>query len=128
MVNTVRRLNLQVLNPWQMATAGQPGANAQLLRHTGRKSGATYETPLGIEPTDDGLVIALVCGDDTQWLRNVLAAGRAEVVRDDVTYPVDRPEVVPVAELIDFFPSSDRRLFALFGVKNCLRLYHAAHD
>ena len=127
-VQAVRRLNLKVMNPRQMRTAGQPGAFAQVLRHTGRTSGVTYETPLGIEPTEDGFVIALVYGNDTQWLRNVLAAGRAEVVRDDVTYAVDRPEVVPVADVIDFFKPSDRRLFGLFGVERCLRLYHAPHE
>ena len=127
-VNAVRRLNMRVLNPRQMATAGQPGAIAQILRHTGRTSGRTFETPLGIEPTDDGFVIALVYGNDTQWLRNVLAAGRAEVVRDDVCYEVERPEVVSVEDVIGFFKPSDRRLFGLFGVEKCLRLYHATHD
>lgn len=127
-VNAVRRLNLKVMNPRQMETAGKPGAFAQILRHSGRTSGRTYETPLGIEPTDDGFVIALVYGDDTQWLRNVLAAGRAEVVRDDLTYAVERPELVPVADVIGFFKPSDRRLFRLFGVGNCLRLYHVQHD
>ena len=127
-VNTVRRMNLKVLNPRQMATAGQPGAFAQVLRHTGRTSGATYETPLGIEPTDDGFVIALVYGNDTQWLRNVLTAGKAEVVHDGETYALERPEVVPVASVIDFFKPSDRRLFGLFGVDSCLRLYHVEYD
>ncbi len=127
-VNAVRKLNMKVLNPRQMEDAGQPGAFAQILRHTGRKSGATYETPLGIEATDDGFVIALVYGDDSQWSRNVQAAGYAEVVHEGVTYRVERPEVVPVTGVIDFFGASDRRLFGLFGVKNCLRLYHAEHD
>jgi deazaflavin-dependent oxidoreductase (nitroreductase family) len=127
-IDAVRRLNRNVLNPRQMATAGQPGAFAQILRHTGRTSGKTYETPLGIEPTDDGFVIALVYGNDSQWLRNVLAAGHAEVVRDDVTYAVERPEVVPVDAVIAYFKPSDQRLFGLFGVDRCLRLYHAAHD
>jgi deazaflavin-dependent oxidoreductase (nitroreductase family) len=127
-VNTVRRLNMKVLNPRQMEDAGQPGAFAQVLRHTGRSSGKTYETPLGIEPTEDGFVIALVYGNDTQWLKNVLAAGRAEVVHDSVTYVVERPEVVPVERVVDYFKPSDRRLFGLFGVDSCLRLYHAEHD
>ena len=122
-VNAVRRLNASVLNPRQMDTAGQPGAFAQILRHTGRTSGRTFETPVGIEPTDDGFLIALVYGDDTQWLRNVLASGHAEVVVDGRTYPVDRPEVVAVEDVIESFKPSDRRLFGLFGVKRALRLY-----
>ena len=127
-VDTVRRINLRYLNPQQMDTAGQPGAFAQLLRHTGRRSGRVHETPLGIEPTDDGFVIALVYGDRTQWLRNVLAAGRAEVIRDGQTYPVDRPQVVPLAEVAGFFKPADRRMSGLFGATEALRLYHAEHD
>lgn len=121
-VNGVRRLNASLLNPRQMETAGQPGAFAQILRHTGRTSGKTFETPLGIEPTDDGFVIALVYGNDSQWLRNVLAAGQAEVVVEGRTHAVDRPEVVPVGEVLEYFKPSDRRLFGLFGVDRCLRL------
>jgi len=127
-VDAIRGLNRRFLNPRQMATAGQRDAFAQILRHTGRSSGRTFETPLGIEPTEDGFVIALVYGNDTAWLRNVFASGQAEVVRDDVTYPVHRPEAVPVADVIDYFKPSDRRLFGLFGVDTCLRLYHSKHD
>ncbi|MEX1333776.1 MAG: nitroreductase family deazaflavin-dependent oxidoreductase, partial [Candidatus Limnocylindrales bacterium] len=81
--------------------------------------------PLGIEPTDDGFVIALVYGNDTQWLRNVLATGHAEVVVDGRTYRVDRPEEVPVAEVLEHFKPADQRLFGLFGVERCLRLHRA---
>jgi deazaflavin-dependent oxidoreductase (nitroreductase family) len=124
-VDAVRRLNLRVLNPRQMDSAGQPGAFAGILRHVGRTSGTSYEVPLGIEPTEDGFVIALVYGERTQWLKNVLAAGQAEVVVEGVTYRVDRPEVVPIAEVIDDLPPSDRRLMGLFGVDTALRLHRA---
>ena len=122
-VETVRRLNLRVMNPRQLRTAGGPGAYAGILRHTGRTSGAAYQTPLGIEPTDDGFVIMLVYGDRTQWLKNVLAAGTAEVVVEGETYRVDRPAVVPFSEVANFFPASDRRLSGVMAIKNALRLY-----
>ena len=124
-VDAVRRLTMRVFNPRQMATAGEPGAFAGVLRHTGRTSGKAYETPLGIEPTDDGFVIALVYGDRTQWVKNVLAAGHATIVKDGATYEVDRPEIVPMAEVTDFFSSSDRRMTGVFGVEECLRVYRA---
>jgi len=73
-------------------------------------------------------LIALVYGNDTQRLCSVLTAGRAEVVRGDVAYAVERPEIVPVADVLDRSKPSDRRLFGLFGVDRCLRLYHATHD
>lgn len=126
-VDTVRVLNLRVMNPSQMKTAGTPGAFAGILRHTGRSSGRTYETPLGIEPTEDGFVIAMIYGERTQWSRNVLAAGSAEVIVGGRTYRVDRPEIVPIADAIGYVAPSDRRLTGLFGVTECLRVYHAEH-
>ena len=126
-VDAVRRLNMRVMNPRQMETAGQPGAFAGILRHTGRTSGKAYETPVGIEPTDDGFVIAMVYGERTQWARNVLAAGTATVIVEGQTYEVDRPELVPVAEV-------DRRLLshptsacsASSASSECLRLHKVA--
>ena len=127
-VDRVRWANLRFFNPTQMDTAGHPGAFAQVLRHTGRTSGRVYETPLGIEPTEDGFVIAMVYGDRTQWSKNVLAAGHAEVVRDDIIYEVERPEIVPLADVAGYLQPSDRRMMGLFGVEHALRLYHADHD
>jgi deazaflavin-dependent oxidoreductase (nitroreductase family) len=127
-VDAVRRLNLRVMNPRQMDTAGQPGAFAGILRHTGRSSGKTYETPLGIEPTADGFVIAIVYGSRAQWVKNVLAAGSATVIVEGETYQVERPEVVPLATVIDDFKPSDQRLFRMFGVTECLRLHKVASD
>ena len=127
-VDTVRRINIRYLNPQQLKDAGQPGAYAELLRHTGRTTGLVHETPLTIHPSDDGFVIGLVYGDRTQWLKNVLAAGRAEVVREGVTYEVDRPQVVPISEMDAYFSPADQRISGLFGVSQALRLYHAEHD
>ena len=122
----LRRLTM-VLNKGQKGSGG-PGAAYGLLRHVGRTSGAAYETPLGIERTEDGFVIAIVYGDRTQWVKNVLAAGSAEIVLEGETYPVGRPEVVPIAEANAYIGERDQRTSSLFGVTQALRLYHADHD
>jgi deazaflavin-dependent oxidoreductase (nitroreductase family) len=124
----VRGMNRRFLNPREMEDAGKPGAFAEVLRHTGRTTGQVHETPMTILPTDDGFVIALVYGRRTQWLKNVLAAGRAEVVREGVTYAVDRPEVVSTNEMAPYFSRSDQRMSSLLRVDECLRLYHAELD
>ena len=121
----LRRLTM-VLNKGQR-DAGQPGRYG-LLRHVGRRSGTAYETPLGIERTADGFVIAIVYGERTQWVKNVLAAGSAEIVLEGETYPVERPRVVPIAEANAYISKSDQRTSSLFGVTQALRLYHAEHD
>jgi deazaflavin-dependent oxidoreductase (nitroreductase family) len=43
--------------------------------HSGRKSHRVYRTPVNVFGTPDGYVIALTYGADSDWVRNVLAAG-----------------------------------------------------
>ena len=125
-VEMMRRLTM-VLNRVQ-SSAGQPRAYAGILRHVGRTSGTLHETPLGIEPTEDGFVIAIVYGRRSSWVRNVLAAGSAEITVEGQTYQVDRPEIVPLSEVSHYLKPTDQRMTSLFGVHECLRLYHAEHD
>jgi deazaflavin-dependent oxidoreductase (nitroreductase family) len=117
-----------LMNPMQMRTAGTPAAYAGIVHHRGRTSGRDYTTPVGIVPVDDGFVIALVYGARTNWLRNVLAAGSATIVHEGRTFPVDRPEVVRMTDVIDHFPASDRRGFRLLRVEHALRVRRAGGD
>jgi deazaflavin-dependent oxidoreductase (nitroreductase family) len=43
--------------------------------HRGRRSGRDYQTPVNVFPTADGVRIALTYGADSDWVKNVLAAG-----------------------------------------------------
>ena len=58
---------------------------------------------MGAVAIDDGFVIALPYGPNTDWLKNVLASGSATIVDEGNTYDVDRPEVVPMAEADRYF-------------------------
>jgi deazaflavin-dependent oxidoreductase (nitroreductase family) len=75
---TVGRWNKAGLNrltrhvaPWM------PGLGVVI--HRGRRSGRRYETPVNVFPAEDGYVFALTYGPDTDWVRNVLAAGGCEL-------------------------------------------------
>jgi deazaflavin-dependent oxidoreductase (nitroreductase family) len=122
LLNAVRRFNRAVSNPRQMRSAGSPGAYASVIRHTGRTTGKPYETPVGAVATEDGFVIALVYGRNTDWLRNVLASGSAVIVHEGHTYRVDRPQVVPIEAAAGYLSAKDRRNHRLFGVDQCLRV------
>ena len=76
--NAVGRWNRAGLNrvtrhiaPWM------PGLG--VIVHYGRRSGRSYRTPVNVFPADDGYVIALTYGPDTDWVKNVLAAGGCEL-------------------------------------------------
>ncbi|MEZ5239947.1 MAG: hypothetical protein R2716_13695 [Microthrixaceae bacterium] len=122
----VRRMNRAVMNPMQMRSAGTPGAYASIIRHQGRSSGRTYETPVVVEPTGEGFVIALPYGDRADWVRNVLAAGSATIVHEDETFEVSEPELVPMEQVADSFPEGDQQAHRLFAVDTALRWGHKA--
>jgi deazaflavin-dependent oxidoreductase (nitroreductase family) len=119
-------LGKHVFNPIQMRTAGTPGAYAGIVRHRGRVSGRAYETPVGIIASDDGFLITLPYGTQASWLRNVLAAGEAELVTEGATYKVDQPELIPMRDVLERFSAADQRLTRVLGIDSCLRL-HRVH-
>jgi hypothetical protein len=127
-MDRVRRFNRTVTNPRVLRSAGRPGASASVVRHVGRVSGRTYDTPVGPFELggDDGFVIALPYGPDTDWVRNVMASGSATLVHEGRTVPVSSPEVVATADVIRDLPSSEQRTLRLFRVDHCLRLRHAS--
>jgi deazaflavin-dependent oxidoreductase (nitroreductase family) len=65
-----------------------------IVSHVGRRSGHTYRTPVNIFRRGDGYVIALTYGADSEWVRNVLAAGGADIETRGRRLHVVDPEVV----------------------------------
>ncbi len=120
-VDLLRRFS-RLFNPLQMRSAGRPGAYASVVHHRGRTSGRPYATPVGAVMTEDGFVIALPYGSRAHWVRNVLASGSATIDHDGRTYPVERPEVIPLEEVADRFSPSDQRSHRMFRVDQCLRV------
>ena len=77
--DAVRVFNKHVLNPVMMNLAGRKHWYAAVIRHTGRRSGKTYATPVVADRVANGFILPLPYGTGVDWLRNVLAAGRATV-------------------------------------------------
>jgi deazaflavin-dependent oxidoreductase (nitroreductase family) len=50
-----------------------------IIRYRGRRSGRLYRTPMNVFRRGDQYVFALTYGSDVQWVKNVLAAGVAEL-------------------------------------------------
>ncbi|RAV03888.1 nitroreductase family deazaflavin-dependent oxidoreductase [Mycolicibacter senuensis] len=98
------RFNKRVSNPIQMAWAPWLPPFA-VVEHTGRKSGTVYRTPVSAFAKDDNVGILLPYGDNTDWIRNVLAAGQCTLQRRGRKYTVtdlrvvatDSPELPPTA-------------------------------
>lgn len=65
-----------------------------VVLHTGRRSGRTYRTPVNAFRTPAGYVIALTYGADSDWLKNVLAAGGCELLTRGRSVPLAEPRLV----------------------------------
>ncbi len=63
-------------NPLTRKIARSSRGPFAIVRHIGRRSGKTYETPIIVGPADDGFVFELTYGPDVDWYKNVQAAGR----------------------------------------------------
>ncbi|RDH77350.1 nitroreductase family deazaflavin-dependent oxidoreductase [Mycolicibacterium moriokaense] len=125
-LNAVRRMNRAVTNPRVMRTAGAAGTQTSVIRHTGRTSGRTYETPVDVIDTGDGFLIALPYGTDADWVRNVLASGSAAIVSGGRSTAVGDPIIAATAEVADQIPGRTLRTLRLFGVTECLHVQRSA--
>lgn len=84
-----RRVTNRVLGPLAPIAPGMG-----IVVHTGRKSGRRFRTPVNIFSTDEGYAVALTYGSQSDWVRNVLAAGGCEVIMRGRTVRLTEPEVV----------------------------------
>lgn len=88
--NTLNRLTVR------LARAG--AGPFALVRHVGRRSGQPYETPLLLARHGADFVAELTYGPNVDWHRNVVAAGRCQVVAGGVTYEIDGIAPLPAAD------------------------------
>jgi deazaflavin-dependent oxidoreductase (nitroreductase family) len=125
-IGAVRRMNKFLTNPRVMRTAGSPGSQTSVIRHTGRSSGRTYETPVDVITTADGFLIALPYGTRADWVRNVLAAGSATIVSEGRSVEVGEPIIAATTDVAGQLPAKTLRTLSLFGVTECLHLQRSA--
>jgi deazaflavin-dependent oxidoreductase (nitroreductase family) len=126
-LNAVRRTS-RATKRFPMRSSGTPGGIASVVRHVGRTSGRSYETPVSAVVTDDGFVIALPYGLNTDWLKNVLARGSATIVHEGNTYQVDRPEITDISVAEPLFPPKDQRTHRRFRVEHYLLVQRVDPD
>ncbi len=89
------------INPVTRLFAGwMPGF--ALLTYTGRKTGHTYHTPINVFRRGNHYVFALTYGSESQWVKNVLAAGGCQMRRRGRDVRLVEPELIvdPDARLV----------------------------
>jgi deazaflavin-dependent oxidoreductase (nitroreductase family) len=122
LLRAVRISNKYLLNPLMGALAGRKNGYAVAIRHTGRRSGKQYSTPVGAERVQDGFIIPLGYGTQVDWLQNVLSAGRATVSANGETYEVTEPEVIDATTALPMLSPKRRRTFGRLGIGQYLKV------
>jgi deazaflavin-dependent oxidoreductase (nitroreductase family) len=123
-LNAARRSS-RATKRFMLKSSGTPGGIASVVRHVGRTTGRSYETPVQAVVTNDGFAIALPYGPNTDWLKNVVARGSATIVHEGSTYQVDQPELVPISMAASSFTPRDQRTHRLFRVEHALLVRRA---
>jgi deazaflavin-dependent oxidoreductase (nitroreductase family) len=117
------RFNLKVTNPILGRVAGRlPGF--AIVTHVGRRSGSRRTTPVNLFHDGDRYVIALTYGLDSQWVKNVIAAGGCDVLTRGRTIHLVDPQLVhdPARNLV---PAPVRAILSAANVEHFLVLRRA---
>jgi deazaflavin-dependent oxidoreductase (nitroreductase family) len=92
-----------------------------IMTHQGRHSGQLYRTPVNVFPRGDKYVVALTYGPDSDWVKNVLAAGEADLRARGRMVHLTAPRLFH-DETRHLMPLPVRLLLRWFGVADFLEL------
>jgi deazaflavin-dependent oxidoreductase (nitroreductase family) len=118
MPNFMRHVNKHTFNRRELAKGERP-----VLTHVGRRSGATYRTPVEARAVDGGFVVVLMYGaDSTDWVKNIRAAGAAGLDIDGEFHELTNPRILLGREAWDALPDGAEPPPAFLRVEEVLRL------
>jgi deazaflavin-dependent oxidoreductase (nitroreductase family) len=92
-----------------------------ILTYVGRKSGRFHRTPVNVFRAPEGFFIALTYGRNSEWVKNVVAAGGCQLETRRVLYQLSAPTIVhdPTRRR---FPLLVRMMLRLIGANRTARI------
>jgi deazaflavin-dependent oxidoreductase (nitroreductase family) len=116
----LRPFAMHVINPLTRPFAGRmPGFG--LLTYRGRTTGRMYHLPINVFQQGEHYIFVLTYGSESQWVKNVLAAGGCQIRVRGRDVGLVEPELIvnPAWELI---PWPARFIERMAGVTEFLRM------
>ena len=113
--NRMRYVAKRAINPLLGRSAGSAHSPFALVRHVGRKSGKTYETPLIAFPKDEHFIMALTYGPKVDWYRNLQASGKGTLLWHGKEYSIKEPEQMERNLALQSFTPLQRFLLRVFN-------------
>lgn len=96
-----------------------------VLKHTGRRSGKVYATPVSARPTATGFVVPLTFGEKVDWYRNTLAANGCVIQWKGIEYRLTDPQIISPAAALPAFNPVERLGLSLIGIKQYIQFRYA---
>jgi deazaflavin-dependent oxidoreductase (nitroreductase family) len=118
LLNRIRYINKRFTNRITVKIAGARHSPICLIRHTGRRSGRLYATPMMAVRCADGFVFALTYGPNVDWYRNVQAAGCATLRWQGQEYAIENPQPIDARAGQNAFPFPSSLILRLLGIRN----------
>jgi deazaflavin-dependent oxidoreductase (nitroreductase family) len=94
------KINKRVFNPVEVKRGKRP-----VVTHIGRTSGTTYRTPLDAHPTKGGYLLVVRYGPQTDWVRNIIAAGDASLRVDGEDHALTAPRLANQEDALGELPA-----------------------
>lgn len=118
----------RILNPLILKLAGRRHFRmAARIRHTGRRSGRAYVTPVRARLRGEVILIPLTFGNQSDWARNVAAAAGCSIRLDGRDYQATQPDLLSRTQAADLIKSVfgplERMGFRLLGIRQFMRLH-----
>ncbi len=85
----VAQINKRIFNKLELKRGARP-----VLSHVGRSSGKAYRTPLDAHRVDGGFIFIVMYGSDSDWVKNVQAAGTASLQVGGEQFDLVKPRLV----------------------------------
>lgn len=115
-------INRQILNPIVLRIAGPLAVS--VVHHVGRRTGRSYRTPVFAEQTSEGFIVGLIFGADTDWCRNVLAAGGAVLAHRGHELRLTSARVIDATAARAMLPIGIWLIHRMLGTSGFLTLRH----
>lgn len=108
----------RAVKPWLLERGLAGGEHSEIgpLEHVGRRWGTVRLTPVHPEPTATGFRFIILLGMQSEWARNVLAAGRCRIGLHEQVYELVEPRFASPSELTDL-PRVMRAVMAALGFR-----------
>ena len=111
------QLNKRTFNKMEIKRGNRP-----VLSHVGRSSGKAYETPLDAHAVEGGYIFIANYGRDSDWVKNILAAGTAALRVDGDEVALVSPRMVPKDEARQQMAAQTKWPPRRMNVTECLRM------